>query len=124
MKFLIYFDTFDLHKNIKCQYGGSQQEQKPSNSSNINSQLNEIDKENEGEAESRTEQIFGDSITLLFTEIKEAVIYALKSIQQFGVNWILVPVLFASVSPAMPFFLVMSVLAAILKYIMWHFRKL
>jgi hypothetical protein len=39
-------------------------------------------------------------------------------------NWILVPLLFGSILPALPFFLVMAVMFSVIKYLMGFFRKL
>lgn len=63
-------------------------------------------------------------ITWLINEIKMVAIGTLKFIKSKIMFWIVIPVMFASLSPAIPFFGVMAFMTATMKYILWHFRKL
>lgn len=122
LKLLIYFDTYSLvqkntsdTKNHKKIYKGG---------SSINSELDEIENEEEDQAEGALDQLGLGFLDEIIIYIKNAVGEAFKSIKLNTINLLVIPILFASVAPAMPFLLVMSIMAAILKFFMWHFRKL
>ena len=89
------------------------------NSKNVSNKIEEI--ENTEEAE----KVAGQNIMEeLFVEIKNAIKLAYQGCMSGVMNWFVIPVMFASVAPSIPFLGVMAALAATMKYIIWHFRKL
>jgi hypothetical protein len=60
---------------------------------------------------------FGDSII-------ETVRDTFKKFKSFILGYFIIPVMFGSFAPALPFFVVMAAMFAILKYLMGFFRKL
>jgi len=118
IKFIIYlifsFDTDYLF----VQKGGAAPNEANSKN-NTNNTLNKI--ENEEDAE----KYWGQNIFNEYYEIfRHSIMSAIKWLQSTLMNWIVIPILFASVSPAVPFIAVMSLLSAVMKYFMYHFRKL
>ena len=101
--------------NEKSQSSGSTKTE----SSNINNKIEDL--ENSEEAEGYFGQNF---IGELIEMIKTSAIDAYNTLKLHITNYIVVPILFAVVSPAIPFFAVMSVMAAVMKYMLFHFRKL
>lgn len=90
-----------------------------SGSKTVNNKISNI------EESENAEQIVGQNLlSIIVNEIKTAAIIAITWIKSKIMFWIVVPVLFASLSPAIPFFGVMAFMAATMKYFMWHFRKL
>ena len=61
---------------------------------------------------------------VLTTYIIEIIVNNVKNIKNFFIGWILVPIMFGSFAPAMPFFIVMAAMFAVVKYLMGFFRKL
>ena len=101
--------------NEKSQSGESTK----SESSNTNNNIEDL--ENSEEAEGYFGQNF---IGELIEMIKTSAIDSYNTLKLVITNYIAVPILFAAVSPAIPFFAVMSVMAAVMKYMFFHFRKL
>lgn len=89
------------------------------NSKNVSNKIEEI------ESTEEAEKIAGQNIMEeLFVEIKNAIKLAYQWCMSGVMNWFVIPVMFASVAPSIPFLGVMAALAATMKYIIWHFRKL
>ena len=65
-----------------------------------------------------------DEIGNFWAEIVEIVKDNFKRVYNVFIGWVLTPIMFGSVAPALPFFLVMGVLFAIFKFLMQFFRKL
>jgi hypothetical protein len=121
LKLLIYFDTYSL---VQKNSSDTKNHKKIYKGGSINSELDEIENEEEDQAEGALDQLGLGFLDEIIIYIKNAVGEAFKSIKLNTINLLVIPILFASVAPAMPFLLVMSIMAAILKFFMWHFRKL
>ena len=121
LKLLIYFDTYSL---VQKNSSDTKNHKKIYKGGSINSELDEIENEEGDQAEGALDQLGLGFLDEIIIYIKNAVGEAFKSIKLNTINLLVIPILFASVAPAMPFLLVMSIMAAILKFFMWHFRKL
>lgn len=108
-KFTFSFDTDYLFvKNMKG--GGS-----------INNTMNNLEDSEKAELFSGQNWMMDK----LFNQLLEKYLYpAFRAVKEFLLSWIIIPFLFAAVSPAIPLIGVMSIMAAVMKYILWHFRKL
>ena len=122
LKLLIYFDTYSLVK--KNTYDNKHHKKNYKGGSSINSELDEIENEEGGQAEGTLDQLGVGFLEELIIDIKNYISEAFKFIKLKTINLLVIPIIFASVTPAMPFLLVMSIMAAILKFFMLHFRKL
>ena len=80
------------------------------NSSNNNGDLEKVN-------ESSLFGDFGDSII-------ETVRDTFKKFKSFILGYFIIPIMFGSFAPALPFFVVMAAMFAMLKYLMGFFRKL
>ena len=80
------------------------------NSSNNNADLEKVN-------ESSLFGDFGDSII-------ETVRDTFKKFKSFILGYFIIPIMFGSFAPALPFFVVMAAMFAMLKYLMGFFRKL
>ena len=56
--------------------------------------------------------------------IMETVSDTYKKLKKFILGYFIIPIMFGSFAPALPFFVVMAAMFAVLKYLMGFFRKL
>lgn len=124
IKFIVYFIVSFDTDYLFIQKGGEQSTSKSSeqaeeansnNSKNISNKIEEIEE---------TEELEQGFIKEIFNKIKDAIIISYKWMLSGVMTWVVIPVMFASVAPSVPFLGVMAALAATMKYIIWHFRKL
>tara|TARA_B110000238_G_C15830977_1_gene312714 strand:- start:163 stop:573 length:411 start_codon:yes stop_codon:yes gene_type:complete len=128
IKFIIYFIVSFNTDHLFIQKGGAttsttasaaSAEIEENNSKNISNKIDDI------ETTEEAEKVAGQNIMEeLFVEIKNAIKLAYQWCMSGVMNWFVIPVMFASVAPSIPFLGVMAALAATMKYIVWHFRKL
>lgn len=87
------------------------------NDSSANKSNNSNNKDLEKVEEKSLFGEFGDSIM-------ETVRDTYKKFKNFILGYFIIPIMFGSFAPALPFFVVMAALFAIMKYLMGFFRKL
>ena len=83
----------------------------------------DVDKE-EKKIDAMEDESLMDEMGNFWAEIVEIVKDNFKRVYNVFIGWVLTPIMFGSVAPALPFFLVMGVLFAIFKFLMQFFRKL
>ena len=111
-KFTFSFDTDYLFNKTHTMKGGGE---------SINNTMNNLEDSEKSELFEGQNWIMDN----FFKEFIEKYVYPVfTSIKEFFLSWIIIPFLFAAVSPAIPLIGVMSIMAAVMKYIIWHFRKL
>jgi len=90
------------------------------NNSNSNSKKNDrIDDESSSDEKSLLSAKFE-----IFNELKIIVVNIYTWLKDGLLTWVLIPILFGSVAPAMPFFIFMAIMFAMLKFLMGIFRNL
>jgi hypothetical protein len=83
------------------------------NNESNNSNNKDLEKVNES-------SLFGDFGGSIIETVRET----FKKFKSFILGYFIIPVMFGSFAPALPFFVVMAAMFAIMKYLMGFFRKL
>ena len=88
-----------------------------SNTTNTTNTTNTNNKDLENVQEVSLLSDFGNSIM-------ESVSDTYKKLKNFILGYFIIPIMFGSFAPALPFFVVMAAMFAVLKYLLGFFRKL
>ena len=88
-------------------------------SSNNNSSSNSLDDEYSGNEKSLLSSQFE-----IFEEFKTVFINTYNWMKDGLLTWVLIPIMFGSVAPAMPFLIFMAIMFAIMKFLMGIIRNL
>ena len=82
------------------------------------------DGENDNKSKNEKRNDVNESIGDLYELVKTTIINVYEWLKGGLMNWIVVPIVFGSFAPAMPFMIVMALLFGIMKYFVDIFRKL